>query len=127
MVEPVLDRLEQLKLLNDREYAYNFSLSRIGREGWGPEKIRKALFSRQVSDSDISAALAQIRLLVGGDYDLAEYLKKIFGKKGMPEDLNGVRNLVTHLRRRGYHRSSICSELKHSLPKELTRYFDTGD
>lgn len=127
MVEPVLDRLEELKLLNDREYAYNFALSRIGREGWGPEKIRKALYRRQVSDPDISTALDRIRSLVGDDYALAEYLKKFLGKKGIPKDLNSVRNLVTHLRRRGYHRGSIFRELKQSLPGELTRYFDMGD
>ena len=126
-VEKVLDRLEQLKLLNDADYAYNFALSRTGREGWGPEKIRRALYSRQVSDSDISAALDQIRSFVGEDYGLADYLKKYFGKKGMPEDWISARNLVLHLRRRGYHRDSIVRVFKQSLPKELTRYFNTGD
>ncbi len=126
-VEEVLDRLEQLKLLNDHDYAYNFALSRIGREGWGPEKIRKALYNRQVSDPDISAALDEIRTLVGEDYALEEYLKKYFGKKEMPENFNSLRNLITHLLRRGYHRNSIINVLKYSLPKELMRYFDTGD
>ncbi|MEJ2097167.1 MAG: regulatory protein RecX [Deltaproteobacteria bacterium] len=127
VVETVLGRLEQLKLLNDRDYAYNFAISRIGREGWGPEKIRRALRSRRVSDSDISTALDRIRSLVGDDYALADYLKKYFGKKGAPENFNDVRNLVTHLHRRGYHRDSIIGVLKHSLPAEWMRYFDTGD
>jgi SOS response regulatory protein OraA/RecX len=127
VVETVLDRLEQLKLLNDTDYAYNFALSRTGREGWGPEKIRRALYSRQVSDSDISTALDQIRSLVGEDYALAEYLKKYFGKKGKPEDYRAVQNLVSHLRRRGYYRKSIVSVLRESLPEALTRYFNTGD
>ncbi|MBN2317796.1 MAG: regulatory protein RecX [Acidobacteria bacterium] len=127
MVEIVLDRLEQLKLLNDLDYAYNFAFYRIGREGWGPEKIRRALYNRQVSDSNIATALDQIRSLVGDHYALADYLKKYFGKKGMPEDLNSARNLVSHLRRRGYHRNSIISVLKNMLPSELMRYFETGD
>jgi len=126
-VETALDHLDQLKLLNDTDYAYNFALYRIGREGWGPEKIRRALYSRQVSESDISAALDQIRSLVGEDYALAEYLKKYFGKKGMPKDWKDVRNLVSHLRRRGYYRNSIVRVLGESLPGELARYFNTGD
>lgn len=127
IVETVLNRLEQLKLLNDPDYAYNFALSRIGREGWGPEKIRGALYKRQISESNIAAALDQIRLLVGDDYALADYLKKYFGKKGMPEDFRSVRNLVTHLRHRGYQRNSIIRTLNEELPKELTRYIETGD
>ena len=127
IVESVLNRLEQLKLLNDHDYAYNFALSRIGREGWGPEKIRKALYSRHISEPNITKALDQIRLLVGDDYALADYLKKYFGKKGMPEDFSSVRNLVTHLRRRGYQRNSISRILREELPKELTRYIETGD
>jgi len=127
VVDIVLDRLEQLKLLNDIDYAYNFALSRIGREGWGPEKIRRALRGRQVSYSDISTALDQIRALTGDDYALAEYLKKYFGKKGMPEDASGFRKLVSHLRRRGYHRDSIIGILKHTLPAEWMRYFNSGD
>lgn len=127
VVDIVLDRLEQLKLLNDIDYAYNFALSRIGREGWGPEKIRRALQGRQVSSSDISTALDQIRALAGDDYALAEYLKKYFGKKGIPENSNSVRKLVSHLRRRGYHRDSIIGVLKHTLHAEWMRYFNSGD
>jgi SOS response regulatory protein OraA/RecX len=127
VVEIVLDRLEHLKLLNDLDYAYNFALSRVGREGWGPEKIRGALHSRQVSASDISTALDQIRFLVGDDYALGEYLKRYFAKKGMPENPNSVRKLVTHLHRRGYNWNSIIKVLRQSLPTEMMRYFETGD
>jgi len=126
-VEAVLDHLERLKLLNDYDYAYNFALSRTGREGWGPEKIRQALYNRQVSDPEISAALDEIRALVGEDYALEDYLQKYFGKKGRPENFQSARNLMKHLVRRGYPRDSIINVLKYSLPKELMRYFYTGD
>jgi regulatory protein len=127
IVDIVLDRLEQLELLNDRDYAYNFALYRVGREGWGPEKIRRALSMRHVSAPDISNALEQIRLLVGDDYALREYLKKYLAKKGMPENKSGVRNLITHLIRRGYNRNSIVSVLKQTLAKGMIRELETGD
>ena len=126
-VDIILDRLEQLKLLNDLDYAYNFALYRVGREGWGPEKIRSALYRRGVAEADISAALEQIRSLVGEDYALGEYLKRHFAKKGMPEGCDGIRNLVSNLRRRGYNQNSIFSVLKRTLPKETARHLQTGD
>ena len=115
-VEAVLVHLVQLKLLNDTDYAYNFALSRIGREGWGPEKLRNALIRRHVPVSDISTALDRIRNEVGDDYGLVEYLNKYYGKKGLPEDLESKQKLITHLRRRGYHPDSIDKILKHMLP-----------
>jgi SOS response regulatory protein OraA/RecX len=116
VVETVIKRLEQLKLLNDDDYAYNFSLSRIGREGWGPEKIKDALIRRQVPASAISVALDRIRAEVGNDYGLEVYLNKYCGKKGLPEDATSIRNLIAHLRRRGYHSDHIYGALKHILP-----------
>lgn len=122
LVETVLDRLEELDLLNDRDYAYNFSLYRVGREGWGPGKIRDALQRRHVSDPDIAAALDRVRSLVGDSYALEEYLKRHFAKRSMPEDSRGVRNLVNHLHRRGYGRDTIVDVLKRKLPAEMARH-----
>jgi len=115
-VEIVVERLEKLKLLNDMDYAYNFALSRIGREGWGPEKLKNALIRRLVPASDISTALNRIRDEIGEDFGLADYLNKYCGKKGLPEDIKSRRNLIMHLKRRGYHPDSIQKALKHMLP-----------
>jgi SOS response regulatory protein OraA/RecX len=126
-VDIILDHLEELKLLNDLDYAYNFALYRVGREGWGPEKIRSALYRRHISTSDVSSALERIRSLVGDDFALAEYLKRVFAKRGAPDKRNDVRNLVTHLLRRGYNRKSIVEVLKKSLPADIVRDLETGD
>lgn len=127
LVENVLDHLQQQALLNDENYAYNFALSRVGREGWGPEKIKSALMRHHVSPSDISSALDRVRDEIGNDYALADYVNKYLGKKGIPTGLKGTRNLIAHLRRRGYDRNTIIGALKHKLPSEMLRYFETGD
>jgi regulatory protein len=127
LVETVLDRLEELKLLNDREYAYNFALYRVGPQGWGPEKIREALYRHRISESDISAALDRIRSAVGEDYAVGEYLKRLFSKKGTPRDSSELRNLVGHLHRRGYDQNSIIGALKQTLPPEMSSHLQTGD
>jgi len=115
-VEKILDCFVQLKLLNDAEYAYNFAFCRVGRQGWGPVKIRSALVRRRVDPDDIDAALDRIRKEIGENYGLAEYLNRYCGKRGIPEDPKSLRNLVSHLRRRGFHSDSIHSVLKEMQP-----------
>ena len=127
MVDAVLDRLEQLKLLNDADYAYNFAFYRANREGWGPEKIKNALLCRHVQSSDIEKALDRIRILVGNDYGLSDYLKRYSAKRGLPVDTEGVRNFIKHLLRRGFCRNSILDALHRVLPSEIMKYFGTGD
>ena len=59
-LESVLTRLEELNLLNDEDYAYNFALCRIGQQGWGPARVRKSLLQRQVPAATIEGALERI-------------------------------------------------------------------
>jgi regulatory protein len=127
IVVSILDRLEQLKLLNDTEYAYNFALSRISRDGWGPAKVRHALIRRHVSLSDISIALDRIRTELGDEYALADYLRKYFNKRGLPKNPKSIRNLILHLQRRGYNRPSIWKTINHIVPSAMLHHFDTGD
>jgi SOS response regulatory protein OraA/RecX len=126
-VETVLDRLVKLKLLNDEDYAYNFAFSRVGRDGWGPEKIRDALIRRQVPASTTGLAIERVRALVGEDFGLADYLDKYFVKRGLPRNAKETRRLITHLRRRGFHRNSIDRILNQLLPSESRRLYGPGD
>ena len=126
-VNEALDHLEQLKLLNDSEYAYNFALYRASGEGWGPLKIRSALSRRRVQASDIDQALCRVRREIGDHYGLAEYLESYFSKRDYPRDAQGVRSLINHLLRRGHRRSIILEELRMILPAKTMKYFGTGD
>ena len=123
----VLDRLEELKLLNDVDYAYNFALSHVGRDGWGPGKIRNGLLRRRVCDSVINDALYRIAAETGADYGLPDYLNKYFGKRGLPEDATGIQKLIAHLRRRGFPAESIKRVLNNMLPSDIWRHSKTGD
>ena len=126
-VDATLHYLEHLKLLNDSEYAYNFAFYRAGNEGWGPLKIRDALFRHRLQASDIDRALSRVRDDIGDDYGLGEYLQKYFAKRETPRDAQGVRSLINHLLRRGHHRSIILENLGRVLPAKTMKYFGTGD
>ncbi len=118
-VEAVLERLDDLKLLNDAEYAYNFAFYRVTRQGWGPEKIIHSLRRHKVQESDINNALVRLRVEIGEDYGLSDYLRRYSAKRDLPNDPKGVRNLVKHLLRRGFRHSSILDALKRVLPADI--------
>jgi regulatory protein len=126
-VESALDRLEQLNLLNDQEYAYNFALCRMKQDGWGRAKIYASLLRRQIPESAIDSALERAWNELDEESALSEYLKRRFWKKKLPKDPNVLRKLVVHLRRRGFDEENISRVLKRMFPAELMRHLDTGE
>ena len=126
-VEAALDRLEELNLLNDAEYAYNFALYRIKREGWGPDKVRYSLTRRQIANKTIQTVLEKIRSELGEEFALVEYLQKYCRKQGLPNDPKGVRKLVAHLRRRGFDEDIIFRALERVIPATVMQSFEPGE
>ena len=126
-VEEALDHLEQLNLLNDTEYAYNFALYRIMRDGWGPEKVHYALARRHIAKKTIQDVLEKIRNELGEEFALVEYMQKHCRKQGLPDDPKGVQKLVAHLRRRGFDESVIFQVLERVIPATVMQRFETGE
>jgi regulatory protein len=126
-VEPVLDRLTQLNLLNDEDYAYNFALRRITQDRWGPEKVRRSLLRRQVAQATVDRVLEQIGSELGNEPALGNYLQEYCKKRGHPADLKSLRRLLLHLRSRGFDEESILSALRRVVPPALWRRFETGE
>lgn len=126
-VEPVLDRLEQLNLLNDSDYAYNFALCRIREQGWGPGKVRNSLLRRQIEPAVIEGALDRVRREVGDERALALCIRKYCGNRGLPADSKGWRKLILHLHRHGFNEETIEEALPRMIPAEIRRRFETGE
>lgn len=126
-LEPVLVRLEQLNLLNDEDYAYNFAFCRIRQQGWGPARVRRLLLQRQVDPATVASVLDRIAGEVDNESVLLEYVEKHCAKKGLPTDHKGARKLVLHLRRRGFDFNAITRALKRILPATVWQCFETGE
>jgi regulatory protein len=126
-VDSALDRLEQLNLLNDADYAYNFAFYRIKHEGWGPAKVRDSLLRRHVAPSAIEGALDCVRSTLGGNPDLVEYMRKFCGKRWPPTDPKQLQRLIMHLRRRGFDEDCIFSTLRREIPEAVLQHFETGE
>ncbi len=127
-IESVLNHLEQLNLLNDAEYAYNFALQRIHRRGWSPLKVQNALLRHNVEPQTIECALDRVRNEVSDPLILiSEYVQKHCAKEGLPKDPKGIRALIAHLRRRGFDDESILGALRKLFPAAALQPFETGD
>ncbi len=126
-VDEVLSRLAELNLLNDSEYAYNFALCRMKQDGWGPLKVLQALLRREVAAALAESAIERVRRENDEAALLREYVERHCRKIGLPEDLNGIRRLVTHLQRRGFREETIFKALREEIPTVAWRRFETGD
>jgi regulatory protein len=126
-VESTLDRLEQLNLLNDADYAYNFALRRMRQEGWSRAKVREALLHRQIAPATVELALEHVRNELGDESVLMQYVQKHCGKRGLPTRSQDIRRLVLHLRSRGFDEDQIFNALKQTIPAAVLQRFVTGE
>ena len=126
-IESVLDRLEQLNLLNDTEYAYNLAVRRMRQGGWGPDQVRALLLKRQVSSRTAEAALDRVRQEIGETGALESYLDRRSRARPLPGDPRGVHRLIMSLQRRGFARETIREILRQRIPATVWEDFETGD
>jgi len=127
-IESALNRLEQLNLLNDADYAYNFSLQRIREQGWSPAKVQDALIRRQICETVIENALERIRHETREQPVFGmEYIRKRYRRNGLPLDPKGIRNLIRHLHQRGFDDDQIFGALRELIPASALQPFETGD
>jgi regulatory protein len=126
-VESALNRLEELGLLNDAEYAYNFALRRMRQMAWGPAKIYHSLLQKHVAPGVADLALERLHQAVSDGSVLNQYLDKLAGNSGLPRDRKGIRKLISHLRGRGFLEEQIWQSLRERIPAECWRHNETGD
>jgi regulatory protein len=118
-VEATLDRLTELKLLNDPEYAYNLGFRRSSREGWGPLRIHQELLRHQIPPDVIELTVERILRENPEEVVLAAYLDRHRRKSGIPSDPKEIRRLIQHLQRRGFHDDVILTALRRNIPEAL--------
>jgi SOS response regulatory protein OraA/RecX len=126
-IELVLDRLEQLNLLNDFDYAYNSACQWIKRDGWGPVRVYHRLLQRQVPAATAEAALQQMRQEIGDSEALEAYLAKRIKTQPMPAHRKGIQKLIASLQRRGYPHEAIWDVLRKRIPAGAWQDLDTGE
>ncbi len=123
-LEKVLDRLEELGLLNDTDYAYNFASSRIREKSWGPVRIYQALLRRKVPAHVVERTLERIRSETGERTLLETYLERYWRTRDRPRNRAELKRLIGHLSRRGYADELIIDALRRAVPAKAWRSFE---
>lgn len=126
-VEEILHHLEELNLLNDAEYAYNLATYRLKQQGWGPLKVRHDLLRRHVAPHIVESALDRNCKEAGEQPFLRDYLERYSRKSEMPSDRKGIRQLILHLRRRGFTNEIIYSTLRQIIGRDAWQRFEHGE
>jgi regulatory protein len=126
-IESVLDRLEQLNLLNDAEYAYNSASRWMKQDGFGPAKVYHLLRRRQVSAAVADAAMERAGREIDEIESLRNYLARRSRTQSMPANRKSVDKLFQSLQRRGFSREAIWEVLRQTVPPGAWREFETGE
>lgn len=103
VVLDVLDRLEELGLIDDLDYARRCSTDLLHLKKYSLSRVRQELRHRGVEEADIDEALAQV------DSDPLDQIRQVVEKKyryGLGEE-KGRRRAVSGLQRLGYGYSQI--------------------
>ncbi len=126
-IESLLDRLEQLRLLNDADYAYNFASRWMLQEGWGPIKVLHLLLQRKVPAPVAEAAIDKVHQEVTDTGILEAYVDRFWQTHPLPEHPQGIRRLISRLQRRGFPEDTIRSVLRHKLPPAAWLKLEMGE
>jgi SOS response regulatory protein OraA/RecX len=126
-IESVLDRLQELNLLNDANYGYNLASHWMKHEGWGPIKVRFHLLRRHISDAVADASLERIGQELSDADLLVAYLDRRARNHPLPDDRRGIRKLVASLRQRGFPEEAIYGVLRQRIPTVAWKKFETGE
>jgi regulatory protein len=118
----VLDRLAQVGLVDDAEFAEQWVSSRRVNAGKGKRALAAELRTKGVDDDVVTAALAGID--AGAERERAEQLvrdKLRREKLGDDDDTKVARRLVGMLARRGYNQTMAFDVVKDELASERER------
>lgn len=120
-VQEVLDRLEELGLLNDADYALCCAKDLVGLKHYSLSRVRQELAHRGISQNEIEDTLTSFE-----EYDESQAIRAILEKKystGLQNE-KGRRKAFNALLRLGYDMGDIRCEMEkllEDLPEEETK------
>jgi regulatory protein len=126
LVNEVLNRLVDVGLIDDADFAEQWVRSRHVNAGKGKRALAAELRTKGVDDEVINSALADID--AGAERDRAEQLvraklrrEKLLDEPGKDVDAKVLRRLVGMLARRGYHQSMAFEVVSAEMAAERER------
>ena len=127
-IAEALDKLAQLRLLDDAALARSFVETVARCKGWGRMRVAQELARRGAPEAAAQAALAD--LPAEADLERAREAARRWRSRGAGSSADAAAALARHLSRRGFASSAIFKVLKEmasSLPGDASAAGDTGD
>ena len=111
IVEPALEKLRSLKLLDDEAFARSFTQVRIEGRGYGPLRLERELRQKGVAQPIVGKILSEAFGKQEGKESARALVEKRFGGKDL-SDAKNLRRAISLLQSRGYRDSVIAEVLK---------------
>jgi regulatory protein len=111
IVEPILEKLRSLKLLDDEAFARSFAQARIEDRGYGPLRLERDLRLKGIGKALVGRILDESFARHGGKERARALLEKRYRGKDL-SDAKTLRRAISFLQRRGYRDSVIAEILK---------------
>ncbi len=102
VVEQVLDRLRELKYLDDEAYAANFAQARLSAKPLGRARLRRDLQRKKLPPQAVESALDQAYEERDEEALINEAIRKRTRLKGPPDSPEAAKKLFDYLIRRGF-------------------------
>ena len=114
IIEPILEKLRSLKLLDDEAFARSFAQARIEDRGYGPLRLERELRLKGIGKALVDRILDESFGRQGGKDRAQALLERRFRGKDLSNAKN-LRRVISFLQRRGYRDSVIAEVLKQPI------------
>jgi regulatory protein len=112
LIDECIARLKELGYLNDRNFAYNYALSRLHSKSIGRSRLARELAEKKVPREVIEDTLELVFEEVEEDALLQKAVDKFVRLHGQPTDAKTSRKLFAHLMRLGFRYELIAKKLR---------------
>lgn len=120
VIKEALEKLHDLKYLNDASFAVQWARNLAVNKLWGNRKISAGLQEKGVAQRLIEDAIASVRQELSESDAIAKLIrKKTAGKKTAPLDRKEKQRIFTSLMGRGFPPGLILNQLGKSVEDEI--------
>jgi regulatory protein len=112
IVESVLQKLEEHKFLDDRQFAQDLAASKLRQKPQGKRKLRQTLTSKQLDNEIVQNALEEIYEKTPEADLVATAIEKRIRLKGFPQNRDETKKLFDYLIRQGFSHSLVGEKLR---------------
>ncbi len=126
-VRRVLDRLQELGLLNDENFAYNLACRRLARDGWLPDKVCQFLARRHVEAGLARVTVDRALAAIGEREVVRRLLERRLRSAEAAEDPRRVSRLYRSLLAGGFTVEIVRDVLKPRVPPAIWQEMEDGE